>query len=168
MTLTTHSVVGASIAVLSSANPFAAFLLGFTSHFLLDSIPHWDYPLASGNKAVDPMENDLIVGKSFLVDLLYIAIDASLGLLLGLLLLPSYHMGFTPLLQSPILWSIIGAVLPDLLQFVYFKTKAEPFTTIYRFHKFIHAQYRFPDTSIIGIGIQVFIIGGLLSRFLLY
>ena len=168
MTLTTHSVVAASIAVISKANPLAAFCLGVTSHFLLDSVPHWDYPLMSGNEATDKMKTDMVIGKSFYIDLLSIATDASLGLFLGLLFLPTYHIGFGALLVRPVFCAIVGSMLPDFLQFVYFKTKSEPFTSIYRFHMYIHSDYRFAVMSVLGIGMQVLIVGALLTAFLVH
>ncbi len=167
MTLSTHSVVGAGLAVISRANPFAAFLIGFLSHFLLDAIPHWDYPLRSGNGETEELKKDLIIGKHFFIDLTYIGFDFLFGIFLGLLLLPSHHIGLMGLIQSPILWGIFGAVTPDFLQFVYFKIRKEPLTSLQRFHMNIHAKYRFPHKSFIGPMIQILIIASVLSMFLL-
>jgi hypothetical protein len=32
-----------------SSHPTTAFALGFGSHFVLDAIPHWDYPISSAS-----------------------------------------------------------------------------------------------------------------------
>jgi hypothetical protein len=47
LTLTTHAIVGAAIASVIPAHPFFAIAAAFASHFLLDAIPHWDYPIRS-------------------------------------------------------------------------------------------------------------------------
>jgi hypothetical protein len=52
MILSTHAIAGAAIASFLPSHPTAAFVLGFASHFVLDAIPHWDYPIRSA--AVHP------------------------------------------------------------------------------------------------------------------
>ena len=47
MILSTHAVVGAALASLMPSHPIAAFVAGVASHFVIDSTPHWDYPLKS-------------------------------------------------------------------------------------------------------------------------
>jgi hypothetical protein len=47
MILSTHAIVGAALASLMPSHPIAAFAAGFASHFVIDSTPHWDYPLKS-------------------------------------------------------------------------------------------------------------------------
>lgn len=42
MIATTHALVAAMIAT-RLQNPIVAPILGFASHFILDSIPHWDF-----------------------------------------------------------------------------------------------------------------------------
>ena len=41
MVFTTHAITGAAIG-LATGNPILAFVFGFLSHFILDSIPHFD------------------------------------------------------------------------------------------------------------------------------
>jgi hypothetical protein len=45
--LSTHAIVGGAIASLISSHPLLAAVAGFTSHFVIDAIPHWDYRLRS-------------------------------------------------------------------------------------------------------------------------
>src|SRR5260370_42631939 len=52
MILSTPAIVGAAIASFLPSHPTTAFVLGFASHFVLDAIPHWDYPIRSA--AADP------------------------------------------------------------------------------------------------------------------
>jgi hypothetical protein len=52
MILTTHAVVGAVLASFVPSYSATAFALGFASHFILDAIPHVDYPIKS--RSVNP------------------------------------------------------------------------------------------------------------------
>src|ERR1700743_1355819 len=52
MILTSHAVVGAALASFVPSHPAVAFVLGFGSHFVLDAIPHVDYPIRS--RSVNP------------------------------------------------------------------------------------------------------------------
>ena len=47
MILTTHAIVGGALASLFPTHPITAIAAGFASHFVIDAIPHWDYPLQS-------------------------------------------------------------------------------------------------------------------------
>jgi hypothetical protein len=60
MILSTHAVVGVALASFVPSHPFAAFVIGFASHFALDAIPHWDYPIKSrsANLRTEPQQPD--------------------------------------------------------------------------------------------------------------
>jgi hypothetical protein len=45
MILSTHAIVGGAIASLFPSHPLLVVAAGFVSHFAIDAIPHWDYPL---------------------------------------------------------------------------------------------------------------------------
>ena len=80
--LATHAIVGAAIASQIPNHPVIALLAGIASHFAIDAIPHWDYPLRSirgGAKKGSPLTLD----KGFLVDLSLIALDGLAGLALA-------------------------------------------------------------------------------------
>jgi hypothetical protein len=47
MILSTHAIVGGAVASLLPSHPMPVAALGFASHFAIDAIPHWDYPLRS-------------------------------------------------------------------------------------------------------------------------
>jgi hypothetical protein len=47
LTLTTHAIVGSAIASLIPTHPLLGICMAFASHFLLDALPHWDYPIRS-------------------------------------------------------------------------------------------------------------------------
>ena len=155
MILTTHAVVGAAIGTLLPGSPVLSAASGFISHFVLDAFPHWDYTLSStkgmeGNK----LQGDFIMGRNFIFDLLKIVLDAFVGILLVVLF---FDIGGTPqeFLYSSVLWGALGAMLPDALQFVYYKLKREPLTSLQKFHIAIHSKRNFSKYTIIGPALQV-------------
>lgn len=153
MTLTTHGILGAATASLFPSHYPIAWFAAFLSHFFSDAIPHWDYRTNSLKKDLNPLKTDFIISKKSLVDFIKIGFDFSLGIGLGFLFFP------TPLYDP---WIIIGGaffgILPDPLQFVYWKTRREPFTSLQKFHVGIHAKQRIKNWRI-GFPIQVLIVG---------
>jgi hypothetical protein len=86
LTLTTHAIVGAAIVSVLPAHPYLAIAVAFASHFFLDAIPHWDYPIRSGS--LDPgVAAAMKYDRALLADMLMIGTDAMLGIALALLLL---------------------------------------------------------------------------------
>ncbi len=80
MILSTHAIVGAAIASFLPSHPTTAFVLGFASHFVLDAIPHWDYPIRSA--AVDPkIGAPMTFDRALLRDAVVIGSDGVLGIL---------------------------------------------------------------------------------------
>lgn len=155
MTLATHAVVGAAIGSVLPAHPVLAAALGFGSHFLLDSLPHWDYQLASAQKdPTNPLNDDLVLGKAFLADLVKIGFDLVLGFVLA-------YAFFQPT-DRALIWSLyagaLGAVLPDFLQFVYFKIRRWPFSALQRLHLWIHTKHQIKYRPVLGVGLQAFLV----------
>jgi hypothetical protein len=155
MTLTTHAIVGASVASILPSHPALGFAAGFVSHFLLDAIPHWDYYLISRKKDnSNPMNNDIILNKYFIFDLFKIGTDAILGVVIALLLfgISNFHLVWAPL------WGIVGALTPDALQFIYFKWRHEPMISLQRFHLWVHQNDKLNNRPVLGISLQIIII----------
>ncbi|MDE1924654.1 MAG: hypothetical protein KGH79_00530 [Patescibacteria group bacterium] len=152
MTLTTHAIVGAAAASLFPAQPIAAFAAGFASHFAIDAIPHWDYEPASAVKDKhNPLATDMIIGKAFFEDLAVIAGDALLGLALSVLIFNAW------LFHVPLLIVVIGVVagiLPDPLQFLYYKTRSKILEPLQRFHQWIQKPSPIGVAPWIGVGLQ--------------
>ena len=141
MTLTPHAIVGAAIASAMPDHLVIGFLLAFASHFVLDAIPHWDYKLASQKSDAvgrNRLDDDMIIGKSFFVDLSKIGLDMICGTAISLALFAVLwpHLFWVPLI------GVAGATLPDALQFAYFKLRCEPLTSLQRFHLWIHTEKR--------------------------
>ena len=148
MTLTTHAVVGAAIASLIPEHPVAGFLAAFASHFLIDAIPHYDYPIAS--PSVNPQIGTAMkYDKALAFDTLFIGTDTVLGILLSLVLF----------LPSGSFWIILlgasAGILPDPLQFIYAHFRHEPLVMLQRFHLWIHTDKKLQGRPLIGISSQI-------------
>lgn len=156
MVLTTHAITGAAIASIIPTHPVLGFVLGFGSHFVLDSIPHWDYKLLSSSKdEKNPMNNDMIINKNFVYDLFKIGFDVSLGFILAYLFFGvSMSNDFLVALSA----GAVGGVLPDALQFVYFKFRREPIYTLQKFHVWIHSSISLNKKPLLGISTQALLI----------
>jgi hypothetical protein len=151
MTLTTHAVVGAAIATLFPQHPVIVFCAAFASHFVIDAIPHADYPITS--PSVNPLVGAAMrYDRRLFRDTVVIAGDGILGLILSLWL-------FSP--QASIWLIMFGAfagILPDPLQFLYAHFRHEPLVTLQRFHQWIHTDHRMKDTPVLGVFSQILFI----------
>jgi hypothetical protein len=146
MILTTHAVVGAALATFFPTHPVAAFAVGFASHFVLDAIPHVDYPIKSSS--VDPrIGAPMAFDGALLRDVIIIGSDGLFGMLLSLLLFSS----------STNFWAVVmgavGAMLPDPLQFAYSRFPYEPLRTLQRFHRWAHSKKKI-ESVVLGVSTQ--------------
>ena len=154
MVLATHAIAGAAVAQLFPDNPALGFGLALVSHFVLDMIPHWDYHLSSlelpadGNKLNRRFHFN---NPTFIADLMKIGADGLLGLLAAFIF-------FYPQ-TSWSLWLLVlgvfGGVLPDWLQFVFYKYRPRWLQPLQRFHIWIHARRDFNDRPIAGVLMQM-------------
>ncbi|RJQ14341.1 hypothetical protein C4553_01345 [Candidatus Parcubacteria bacterium] len=159
MTLATHSVIGASLANIITINPWLGFIVGFVSHFLLDAIPHWDYHLGSMQEdKSNKLNNDMKINKSFFFDLIKIGTDMFIGLLIIFVL----HGVPRETLFTPLIFGAVGGVMPDALQFFYFKLRIEPLISIQKFHIWIHTKVRL-KRALSGVLLQILFIFLVLS-----
>lgn len=151
MTLTTHAVIGAAAASMVPEHPVLAFAVAFASHFVVDAIPHWHYPVRSIQKNKhDRMKNDMVIGRHFAGDVAMIGFDALLGMAISLLAF-SYFLHLSPML---ILIGVVGGILPDPLQFVYWKFRHEPVKSLQRLHMGVHARIDV-ESLLLGVGLQI-------------
>jgi hypothetical protein len=129
--LSTHAIVGAAIASLMPNHPALAFASGIASHFAIDAIPHWDYPLRSITlKPGSAMTLDF----SLVRDLGLITLDACVGLAVTLWLYAS------PNATTAVVLGAFGAMLPDPLQIAHKLCPREPLRSLQRFHVWIHTR----------------------------
>ena len=156
MVLSTHAIIGSALATLMPTFPLAGLALAGVSHFATDAIPHWDYQLRSKSDDESNFLNDDMraSGRDFLIDLTKIGFDLALGFGLSFLIW-GWWFGL-PLMS--ILLGAFGGVLPDFLQFAYFKIRREPLTSLQRFHHFIHAKLRLTGRFVLGPILQVFLV----------
>lgn len=150
MIITTHSVVGAVSAYSLTNNPVLALLIGIVSHFVLDAIPHWDYPL----NANEP--NPTL--KGFVIDIMRVSLDLILGFLLVLL----FVQGLTTF--NPIVWAgALGGIIPDIFQFLGRRLPKTPLFIFVKFHDIFHTKKELKEHYIYGILFQVLLVALFLS-----
>jgi hypothetical protein len=157
MILTTHAITGAALASLTPNEPLVGFSVGFLSHFLLDTIPHWDYYYTFASLKKDknnPMNDDMLINKDFVKDILKVGLDATVGLLLAYLIF-GFYMKYSILIIS---CGAIGAMMPDGLTFIHMKWRHEPLTSLQRFHNWVHSKIILNDKPVIGILSQIILI----------
>ncbi|MDD1518446.1 hypothetical protein ACNJYD_12720 [Bradyrhizobium sp. DASA03005] len=147
MILSTHAIVGGAIASLFQLHPAAAAIAGFASHFAIDAIPHWDYPLRSISLGKGANNRRLSFSRATLRDFAIIGIDACAGLGLALWMFAAEGS----------IWIIaIGAstaMLPDALQFVHTLYPRGLLHILQRFHWWIHSKRAL--TGLFGVGSQL-------------
>ncbi len=157
MILVTHGIVGAAVGRLFPKHPIVALLAGIVSHFLIDAIPHWHYKLFSAERHLEnPIQDDLKIGKSFLVDLVSIGTDFAAGIAFSFLIFPSAGGFWHP--SVAVFWGAIGGILPDPIQFLYMKWRHEPLRSLQRFHLWIHSKLDIDKKYFVGIVSQVLFI----------
>jgi len=122
--VTTGVMIGQAIA-----NPIIAFVVGLFSHFALDLIPHRDGDIPTNGHSITDLRQQHL--KKMLQMLL---IDATVltGLVVVLIVTKT---AFSPIM----LWAVVGAVLPDLLQLaLLFKPTNQPLQKFNRLHNALH------------------------------
>lgn len=154
MILISHSIIGVAAASVFPSNPLVSFSVALLSHYIMDTIPHWDYKLLSSKEdSKTPLNNDMVIGKNFIFDLRNIFIDVLFGVIISFLLFYLFGFGHSVLI---LIVGIIGGILPDILQFVYFKIRKEPFKSLYIFHNFIHSRHKeLKRHNVVGIFFQI-------------
>jgi hypothetical protein len=155
MILCTHAIVGGAVASFLPSHPASAFLLGFASHFALDAIPHWDYPIRSSS--INPnIGSPLTFDHALVCDVVTIGLDGLLGTMASLVLFATPESAWTILLGAA------GAMLPDPLQFVHAHFPREPFCTLQRFHRFVHTHKQIKG-QLLGVASQLILVASVVA-----
>jgi hypothetical protein len=134
MILSTHAIVGGAIASLVPSHPVLVVAAGFASHFAIDAIPHWDYPLQAISVRPAGESRALNLDNRLWGDLSLIALDACAGVALAIWLFA------TPATIGAILLGAVAAMVPDPLQVAHALYPREPLKSLQRFHQWIHAK----------------------------
>ena len=172
MTLTTHSIVGAAAmsATIAAAGATPAgialgALAGFASHFAIDAIPHWNEGRALMRSFErDPhnkLNTDMRFGADFTHDIVIIAVDGLFGLALGALIFSSWLFSVPPLI---VLLGAAAGMLPDALQFVYFKTHWHFMRPLQNFHVHLQTELMNP----LSLGIEVVLMAAVVGALKLF
>lgn len=142
MTLATHILVAAAATKPFTGAPFPiVFAVALASHYLIDAVPHGDYSLGSiDDDANDPLRREVKKDPAAIArDLFKIFCDVLLGATLYYILQP---IPFSLQALLPFGAVILGGILPDALQPVYYLWKRPPMTGIQQWHKFMHTNLR--------------------------
>jgi len=150
MILVTHGIVGASIAIGFQSNPVLGVFLAFVSHFVLDMIPHLDYRLKSVENSDNPLLVKIINNHHRYTDFCRVAFDGLLGLSFPLV---TIYLLFGDHLYIALAGSAF-AILPDFLQFVYFKTHAKLLASYAKFHTKINIRAHLYKRPVLGFVTQ--------------
>lgn len=143
MTLATHAVVGALVAkTIPGFHPVIQFIFSFVSHFLIDAIPHGHYSLSiKQTDSEDPFYADMPMNKKSFGDFSKIGLDLLIGGAITFLFFGGSSLSSYLILAI----GAFGGILPDALQFVYWKTRkgslGVPLKGIQAFHlKIMHTK----------------------------
>lgn len=154
MTLATHIIIAAAVSKpVGIAYPVFVFLASLATHYLSDAIPHWDYRLRSLPEEKDMHNRAFSSARAFLHDLKKIVPDALVGISVAALALwPETN-------EQYLFWAlvVIGSVLPDFLQGVYYATHLKILEPIQRFHDLVHTKIKLGPYPKFGIPFQVVI-----------
>jgi hypothetical protein len=166
MLFTPHSVVGATIGILTG-NPILGFFSGMGAHFLLDALPHVDQSsfyftenkgaIWAGAKfdeeGFNNQKNGFLQNKR---DWILLGLDVILAGSLVLLIMSS-----VPQNQAAVIFGALGGVAPDLIDVTPFWKKAFRRTAFgkafHKLHHFLHwplPARKWP----LGFGIQLAIV----------
>ena len=156
MILSVHATFGAAVASLVPNHPVLGFTLGFTSHFVLDAIPHKDYDLLSveDDPNAKPKLTDSIYKKFRLLrDIVVVSFDALIGLCLA------FMFFFNPVHPWIFLIGAVSSLIPDFLTFLYLIFKHKPLVMFFNFHSsYIHTKYILKLDQVRGVVVQFFTI----------
>jgi hypothetical protein len=154
MILSVHATFGAAVASLIPSHPMTGFILGFTSHFVLDFIPHKDYELISLEPGNNTKKNQirLAINKLHLLrDVALVSFDALIGFCLA------FMFFFNSAHPAIFFIGAFGALLPDGLTFLYLIFKHKSLGHLFDFHSnFIHNNLYI--NQIIGVLLQFCIV----------
>lgn len=165
MMTVTHITAGVALGSLVGEVPgqaAIAFAVGWASHYVLDSLPHWEVlykPFSVGNFSTQQPTSKWPKGIIF---------QATLDVLVAFFLLYLYlqHADpYTPILRSALFWGGIGGILPDILDNVPFWNsylhRFSFFKKLVTFHENIHVDHdktkHLPKLT--GLITQVIVIG---------
>lgn len=142
MLLSVHATVGAIIGE-NVNSPVLAFILAFISHYLLDVIPHGDTALVKAYR-----ENFKQKAMIYLI-----TFDIFSSIALFFILFFFHKITFS----EPVLWGIVGGILPDIMVAIYEITN-KYFRRLHRLHFWTHDRLNWTISLKLGLLVQIIII----------
>src|SRR3989344_6452361 len=145
MILTSHIIVGGLLAgqlstyggsITGMSNYFFQAAISLASHYLLDMVPHWEYPIGEFKRISETRELQL-AKKTFWFDLAKVGADALIGF--SILFLSGYFLEIG--WKSLIIGGIFG-ILPDSLSFLSWFSPSGVLQTHNKFHQSIHTKLK--------------------------
>ena len=159
MILAVHALGGGVAGTFASSWPIAV-IFSLASHFILDAIPHWHYPIQAEKEKMGGGLKELILHVRKPKDLAHYPIfrdilSAGLDFFIGFALLSWLAWNFQP----GNFWLIVGSgligILPDFLTLLYLLfPKNRSLAWFRKIHKKIHARERLDDRHLLGISSQ--------------
>jgi hypothetical protein len=152
MILSVHAVFGAAVASFVPTHPVLAFCLGFTSHLVLDAVPHRDYKLISIESGLDnklQLTDNPYKKKNLTRDISLVFFDAIFGFCLAFIFF------FNP--EYPLIFFLgaFGSLLPDFLTFLYLFIKHRSLVSFFNFHVgFVHSKVVLKLNQLAGVAFQ--------------
>ena len=137
MIIAPHVIIGAAIGV-KTQNLGLIIILGIVVHFIVDTIPHWDYrvpAVLNFQKEKNP--------KGLAKDFIKLTIDGLIGLLIVSAVIWQKNL-FGPNSLYFIFWGIFFSVLPDVISgLIFLFGKNLIFKKYIKFHDdFLHGIYK--------------------------
>lgn len=154
MVFATHTIVGLGLtSALAPQSAVVAFTLSLAGHYLSDMIPHWQYaPAFIKSDEKDKLNAQLLGGfRRWFSGLALIGLDLAIGLIAGLWLFNVWSRVSVWVVVA----SVVGSILPDLLQPLYFVFHRQPWTSLQKFHNFWHSRRPHLEDPVSGILTQV-------------
>ncbi len=150
MILTTHAIVGAAIVNMIPNHPVLGFSLALGSHYILDLIPHKDYlEDFSINENLKTIKS-LFLDMEMRLSLLSVFVDFIASVAICFLI---FVRGGESLLLTAL--GVLAGILPDFLQFLYFKFKSEPWILTQKIHDSFHAENKMKNIVFLGYSLQI-------------
>lgn len=156
MILAAHAITGAATALILKNHLFVGLPAALLSHFVLDAIPHWHYPIAGLKQELKNLQklNGHLpkLNKEVIQNLATIGMDFATGIGASVL----YGLQFAPTDILLILGGAVLGVIPDFLQLLYFLFPVFPLAQIQHFHLGIHSPRNLDATPpLLGITNQL-------------
>ncbi|MFH1455254.1 MAG: hypothetical protein ABIF22_02970 [bacterium] len=153
MILTPHAIVGATLANIFPNDPALGFGLAFFSHYILDMLPHTDYDI--NNFLEQKTQTVKSIFKSFgsALHFSFTLLDLIVAIILCILFFVRDEK--TAIIT---LLGIVGGLLGDFFQFMYYKYKNQPWIFLQKIHDKTHNIYKIKIKPILGYFAQLTLI----------